>query len=292
MVGAGGFLGRHLVSALEAAGRRVASYTLGHPFASAAGEPAPELAAARTVYWLASIINPQLSLDPQRVAADRRAFAGFLDVLDAHALTPTVVALSSGGTVYDPDTPAPYREDSPARPRTEYGVAKLELERLLSQRCPTRCVTLRVSNAYGPGQPVAAGQGVIAHWLAAAAVGSPIAVFGDPMTTRDYVYAGDIAAALVGVDTAVREGRDLPPVVNIGSGQPTSLQELAELVLDVVGVPGSRIEHHQRRSFDLPHTWLDIRLAHSVLGWQPSTPLPEGIRLAWAAVQAAEGRTP
>lgn len=285
VIGAAGFIGQHLVAGLVAAGRSVASYTRELPFRSPDGQPAPGLAVARTVYWLASIINPQLAQDAERVAADRRAFEEYLDLLDAHTLTPTVVVLSSGGTVYDPGTPAPYREDSPTGPQSAYGIAKLTMERTLVTRCPDRGVTLRVANAYGPGQPVAPGQGVIAHWLAAAAAGLPIEIFGDPATTRDYVYTGDLVAALVAVDSAVRERRALPPVVNIGSGVPTSLQELAEIVLDVVGVPGLQIAHHERRSFDLPHTWLEVGLARRVLGWAPTTPLPEGIRQAWSAAR-------
>ena len=70
--------------------------------------------------------------DPGRVRADRDAFAGLLDTVRRRPDPPRVVLLSSGGTVYDPTAPPPYRESSPTRPACAYGRAKLELEATLA----------------------------------------------------------------------------------------------------------------------------------------------------------------
>jgi len=283
VVGAAGFLGRALVDGLRRAALPVSSYTRSAPFLDGDGAARPGLASASTVYWLATQINPQIAeQQPEKVAEDLAAFEQFLRTVKALVVPPTVVLLSSGGTVYDPDVAPPYAETAPTRPGSAYGSAKLALEEQLAARAPGRFVTLRVSNAYGPGQPVASGQGVIAHWLRAARRGEDIRLFGAPETIRDYVYVDDVARAMRAVDAVPGP---LPPVLNIGSGRPTTLQELAETVLAVVQDPAVQLVVEGRRSFDVPRTWLDISLAASVLGWSPQTPLTDGIAAAWAAVR-------
>ena len=283
VVGAAGFLGRALVEALRGSATGVSAYTRSVPFLGPDGAAAPGLTSARTVFWLATQINPQIAeQQPSKVAEDRAAFDAFLHAVRGLPAPPTVVLLSSGGTVYDPDTAPPYAETAPTRPLSAYGGAKLALEALLAGAGLPRVVTLRVSNAYGPGQPVASGQGVIAHWLRAGRRGEDVRLFGDPETTRDYVYVDDIAAAMVAVDAC--QG-PLPPVLNVGSGRPTTLRELAETVLTVVDDPALRLVVEPRRSFDVPRTWLDVSLAGDVLGWRPVTSLPDGIAAAWTEVR-------
>jgi nucleoside-diphosphate-sugar epimerase len=77
----------------------------------------------------------------------------------------------------------------------------------------------------------------------------------------------------------------LPPVVNVGSGRPTALSELADMVLSVVADPRLQLVVEPRRSFDVAKTCLDVGLAASALGWAPATSLADGIGAAWAAVR-------
>ena len=283
VVGATGFLGRSLVPALRTAGAQVATYTRSIPFLDADGRAAPGLAGAGTVFWLATGANPQTAeQQPDRVVADHTAFRGLLHAVQELTPAPTVVLLSSGGTVYDPAASPPYDESSPTRPVSAYGAGKLALEELLAREAPGRQVAVRVSNAYGPGQPVASGQGVIAHWLRAAQCGQPVRLFGDPSTTRDYVFVQDIVRALVAV---AGHSSHLPPVLNVGSGRPTTLAELAETVLAVVADPSLQRLVEPARSFDVARTWLDVGLARDLLGWTPQTALPDGIAAAWDAIR-------
>jgi UDP-glucose 4-epimerase len=286
VIGAGGFLGSALVPVLQSAGVPVTAFTRKTPFLTDSGAPNAGLLAARTVFWLASSINPAIAeAEPGRVHEDRETFVALLRAVERLADPPRVVLVSSGGTVYDPAEPPPYREDSPTRPRGAYGRAKLDLEhRLLAAELhPGRAVVARVSNAYGPGQPAASGQGVIAYWLRAVAAGDPITIFGDPATTRDYVYVDDIAGALLAMH---RHPGALPPVVNVGSGRPTALAELAELVRAAAG-RAATVRLAPARGFDLPHSWLDVRLAADLLGWRPPTGLPAGIAAAWRWTQSS-----
>lgn len=280
VVGADGFLGSHLVPALERAGREVSSFTLDIPFYDN-GQLAAGIASARTIFWLASMINPQIAAEhPERVEQDRAVFRQLLDGLRTAGLSPTVVILSSGGTVYDPNSEPPYREDSPTGPISAYGRAKVEFEQMLRALNPGASVAVRVANAYGPGQRAAAGQGVIAYWMAAALEGKPITVIGERATARDYVFVSDIADALVAIDEA--ESSTLPQVVNVGSGQATSLGELVETMSAVVGE--LELDEQPARSFDVPRTWLAIELAAERLDWKPKVSLHEGLAQTWAYV--------
>ena len=122
--------------------------------------------------------------------------------------------------------------------------------------------SLRLSNAYGPGQPARPGQGVVASWLAAAVAGRPLHIIGDGEAVRDFVFIDDVAGAIVAACTS----DDVPPVVNVGSGQPTRLRKLAEIVLAAVADPVLELTLDPGRPFDVAATWLDVSLARTALG--------------------------
>lgn len=283
VIGAGGFLGSALVRSAQQSLVPYAAFTRLVPFLDPDGRPASGLAAAHTIYWLASSINPAVAeSEPDRIAADQNAFTSLLRAVEKLPHTPRVVLLSSGGTVYDPSIAPPYHESSPTAPLGAYGRAKLAMEATLA--CcglpAGQAVAVRVANAYGPGQPARRGQGVVAYWLHAVARDEAITIIGDPHSTRDYVFVEDIVAALL----AIHGTSDaLPPVINVGNGVPTSLGELAGLVRSVTGTE-REIRYQPARGFDVPHTWLDVSLAARVLGWRPRTRLADGVAAAWRAI--------
>jgi UDP-glucose 4-epimerase len=286
VIGAAGFLGTALVRAATREGVACSTFTRQVPFVDEAGRPGSDLVAARTVYWMVSSVNPALAeAEPHRVVTDREAFEALLLALAPLPEPPRVVLLSSGGTVYDPSQPPPYRETSPTSPVGVYGRSKLELERRLADA--GLGVAIRVANAYGPGQPARGGQGVIGYWLRALAAGNEITIIGDPGTTRDYVYMDDVASALLAVNAATGP---LPPAINVGSGQPVTLEALAELVRETTG-SAAPIRRQEARGFDVPHTWLDITLAGTALGWKPRTELRDGLAAAWREQSGLGGTT-
>jgi len=280
VVGGRGFIGRKVVHALRRRGHDVLVFDRDAPVLEG-GELARAARTVSHVVWSASTINPMIAEnDPDRVAQDLVTFEEYLRAAAAAPRTPTTVLLSSGGTVYDLDAVPPFRESAPVRPASAYGEAKLAIEEGL-RRSGQAGVVLRVSNAYGPGQPVAPGQGVVSHWLHAAASGQTLHLFGDQGVARDYVYVDDLAAAVVHV--VEHDGR-LPAVLNVGSGRATSLRALLQVVEAVVGDDLPPVEIHPARGFDARSTWLDCGLAEERLGWTAQTRLEDGVRETWHAI--------
>src|SRR5206468_1773785 len=150
-----------------------------------------------------------------------------------------------------------------------YGRAKLMLEHCVLQSL-SDAVVIRVANAYGPGQPAARGQGVVAHWLGALSRDESVIVYGDPTTSRDYIYVGDVASALL---IAARVDGKLPPILNVGSGRATSLADLLHHVIRVVDKERVQVEYALSRGFDVSANWLDVSLANNILDWSPSIEL-------------------
>jgi UDP-glucose 4-epimerase len=233
--------------------------------------------AIRTVVWCASRINPRLSeTDPLFAIRDGADLLAFVRAASALPVPPRLILLSSGGTVYGPPAQPPFRESDEPSPVNAYGLDKWVQEQ--SARTGGLDVTvLRIANAYGPGQRPAPGQGVLAHWMTAVKQDLPVQVFGDPTATRDYVYADDVARAVVAAHRAL----DAPPVVNIGSGVATTLGGLLDALRLAVAPHSVQAEHFPPRASDASHSVLDVSLARRTLGWEPQVSLRDGVRLMW-----------
>ena len=272
IVGSRGFLGRALAGRLRQAGVSVAGFDKGELTADAFGM----IGQARTVFWAASSINPAIAAgNPERVTEDRHLLVDFLDEFTAQADPARLVFFSSGGTVYGAGTP-PFSENSPTQPTTAYGQAKLALEHIIRERLPNS-VSVRIANAYGPGQIPAPGQGVIGHWLQAAATNQPIKVIGDLDTARDYLYIDDLTEALL----KIHRSGPLPPVLNLGANTPITLRQVLRAVEKATSGKTLEVEQIPARSFDLPDVWLDSSLAEQTLRWHPKVDLDTGVAKAW-----------
>ena len=277
VVGATGFLGSAIMRQLAMGGTAAVGFTLERPL-QADGRFDPNLAGVRTVLWAASRINPKLAAEsPELVAQDKGDLQRALDHFSALPQPPRVVSFSSGGTVYGSPAQPPYAETDVPAPVNAYGEAKLELEHVL-EASGLETVSLRIANAYGPGQRPAPGQGVLAHWMEAVLAGQQLHFYGNPEDTRDYVFIDDIARAAVAAHTCSAP----PAVVNVGSGEATSLEHLLEVFLGVVAPHEPEVVRHPPRSTDTAHSTLDVSLAREALDWTPQATLEQGVAAQWA----------
>lgn len=186
-----------------------------------------------------------------------------------------LVFASSGGTVYGVLTSVPADERDDTRPRCAYGVSKLAVEKYLTlyhDLWRLDCVSLRISNAYGPGQKVGRNFGAISTFAAHVSRGEPITVFGDGSVIRDYIYIDDLIEAII----AAGRHRGGPRVMNIGSGIGKSLNDIIN-ALGRLSAKKIQVNYAAGRDLDVPVSVLNISLAEAILKWKPRTCFEAGM---------------
>lgn len=188
------------------------------------------------------------------------------------------VVLISSGAVYGNQAVQPVNEEMTPDPRSPYAVSKLASEyylRTIGGLWGIETVSLRVFNAYGPGQhdpPVHAP--VIPYFLRQAWKDGTIVVHGDGKQTRDYVHIDDVVTAMCAASTAPDVNQR---VINVGSGQETSVRELARLAVEITG-GNPEIVYNTRNEGGLSRLCADISLARKLLNYQPTISLESGLR--------------
>jgi UDP-glucose 4-epimerase len=185
----------------------------------------------------------------------------------------------SSGAVYGDQGAQPLKETAIPDPRSPYAVSKLAAEyyvRTIGDLWGIETVSLRVFNAYGPGQRLPASHPpVIPNFLRQATHNGTLVIHGKGAQTRDYVYVDDVVDAMVAASTA--PGLD-NAVINVGSGMETSISELVRLVFDACNST-AEIMDNPRNSPGVSRMCADLTLAREKLGYQPRVKLPEGLRL-------------
>jgi UDP-glucose 4-epimerase len=130
---------------------------------------------------------------------------------------------------------------------------------------------LALANVYGPRQDPHGEAGVVAIFAGNLVAGRPCVVFGDGSQTRDYVFVDDVVDAFA---RAARRGGGL--VMNIGTGQETSVSKLYEIVAKACG-SDLKARPAPARPGEVQRSALDPRRAGLHLGWKPWTPLGKGV---------------
>lgn len=105
--------------------------------------------------------------------------------------------------------------------------------------------------------------------------GETLTVYGDGSQTRDYIFSEDLADGIVRAIEARVSG-----VYQLGTGRGTSLNTLIETLAAVTGLE-PHVRYEDFRPGELVHTWCDVRKARNGFGFDPSTPLEEGLAQAW-----------
>lgn len=189
------------------------------------------------------------------------------------------VVLVSSGAVYGDQHEQPLKETAPPDPHSPYAVSKLAAEyyvRTIGNLWDIETVSLRVFNAYGPGQNLPPSHPpVIPNFLRQAVRDGTLVLHGDGSQTRDYVFVDDVVDAMVAASTAPKVNRLM---INVGSGTETSLRELSRLVMDITASDAEVIVN-PRAEPGVSRMCADLRLAREKLGYQPRISLAEGLRL-------------
>ncbi|HEY3920827.1 MAG TPA: NAD-dependent epimerase/dehydratase family protein [Gaiellaceae bacterium] len=190
------------------------------------------------------------------------------------------VVFSSSSSVYGSSGELPRTEAMPVDPISPYGVAKLAAERYCVSFSRVydgiESVVLRYFNVFGPRQsPYSEYAAVVPLFITAIARGEPIRVYGDGEQSRDFTYVANVIDATMRAANAEgASGR----IFNIAAGSPATVNELAAAIGRIVEKQVEK-ELLPPRPGDVRDSWADVGEAKAVLGYEPSVPLEEGLRL-------------
>lgn len=236
------------------------------------------------VFHQAAIRITQCAEEP-RLAHDVLA-TGTFNVLEAAVrANVTKVVAASSASVYGLAEVFPTGEDHHAYAnRTLYGAAKVYNEGLLrsfNEMYGLDYVALRYFNVYGPRMDVfGVYTEVLVRWMERIAAGTPPLILGDGSQTMDFVYISDIARA--NVLAAKSDVTD--EVFNVASGAETSLAQLADALLEVMGRSDLKPEHGPERKVNaVPRRLASTEAAREKLGFEARVSLHEGLTelVAW-----------
>jgi UDP-glucose 4-epimerase len=311
VTGGAGFIGSHVVDGLLEAGHEVAvvdNLSTGqrgnlNPRAQffEADIRSQELAAVfdsfkpEVVDHHAAHADVRESLDDPMYDADVNVL-GSLNVLQQAVRSGArkMIFISSGGACYGEPVELPCPESHPIRPLSPYGASKAAIElylHLYRETYGLDFTVLRYANIYGPRQDMLSEEGrVVAIFTQLMLSGGQPRINGDGEQQRDFLYVSDVVAA----NRAALE-RGSGQAYNLGSGQPTSVNQIFALLKRITDYPGSSV-HVEAKAGEVLRTYLDASKAQRELGWRPEVSLEPGLRQtvdyfrsALAASRATQG---
>lgn len=236
-----------------------------------------------SVVHLAAIGSvPRSIADPIRShAANATGTLLLLEAARAAGVTHVVGASSS--SVYGANPALPKCEREWVRPMSPYAVTKLATEQYLlayQDSFGFETLAFRFFNVFGPRQ--AAGHAyaaVIPIFIDAMLGGRPLPVNGDGLHSRDFTYVGTVCRVLL---DAVRDRVSHPEPVNLAFGTNTTLLQLIDALVDVLGV-APVVEHRPERPGDVRHSQADNAVLRSLFPSVEAVPLRQGLEetVAW-----------
>jgi len=245
-------------------------------------ELAGVVARCDVIYHLAAQVGTIPSiLDP--VADARANVLGTIRLLAAcRDSSVRKIVCSSSAAPYGEAQTDLIAEEHPLEPESFYALSKLSAERyavLAAQLLQLPTVCLRYFNVYGLPLSRSEYAGVISIFLERLQRDEPLVIYGDGTQSRDFVYVRDIVGANL---LAARNG--VPGTTyNIGTGIPTTVLELAEIMSALAGRP-LRIEFRPRRAGEIQRSTAAIDRARADLGYAPLYDLRAGLGEIWEQV--------
>ena len=195
----------------------------------------------------------------------------------------------SSSSVYGVNPNVPWTEaDHVLQPISPYASTKVSAELLghvYAHLHGIRFVALRFFTVYGPRQRPDLAIHKFANLMLQRA---RVPLYGDGSTRRDYTYVEDIVS---GIRAGIEYEQTPFELFNIGNNRTVSLLELIRELEVVLGV-SAKIQWLPEQPGDVPQTWADIHKAQALLGYEPRTPLRQGLSrfVEWLAVSGAAAR--
>jgi UDP-glucose 4-epimerase len=232
---------------------------------------------ADTVFHQAAIPSVQRSVD-NPIASNQANVDGTLNVLvAARDCGAKKFIFASSSAIYGDEPTLPKREDMKPDPLSPYAVAKITGEyyaRVFSEIYGLKTVCLRYFNVYGPRQdPKSEYSAVIPIFISRILEGLPPVIYGDGNQTRDFCNVRDVVKANI----LAMEKESVVGVFNIACGKKTSLNQLARVIMDIMGSDAAPI-HERPRKGDIQDSVANITAARMGLNFEPDYDLVSGLR--------------
>jgi len=181
---------------------------------------------------------------------------------------------ASSCAVYGAPLKLPLTEREPLKPMSPYAESKVWAEDAVRQaatRTMGTCI-FRLFNVFGPRAPVNQYSGVITQFASRLRQNRPPLIYGDGEQTRDFIFVADAVKFFV----AALEGKAVG-TFNVGSGEGTTVNQLADAMINITGRKHLRPEHAEARRGDIPHSRADMRAAVKALLTEPEHSLVQGL---------------
>jgi UDP-glucose 4-epimerase len=288
VTGGSGFIGRHVVADLTAAGAAVRVLDLvAHPDPAVEVvrgdliDPAVRAAAFEGgcdhVVHLAAVTSVLKSVEQPELThrTNVEATHGLLEDARKSGVRSLVFA-STGGAVTGEMTGNVITEQTQMRPLTPYGATKAAGEMLMwayTGVYDMRCAFMRLTNAYGPGMQ--AKDSIVARLMRCIRLGTTFEIYGDGTQVRDYVHAYDVRDAM---RMALTDERWVGPTV-LGTGHSISVLDVVEQVRTVSGAE-LPVRHGPAKAGEVPAVIVDNAQALSQ-GWTPKYDFASGVAGVW-----------
>ena len=294
VTGGCGFLGSHLCDALIARGDHVVCldnlstgrienihHLLEHPRFELTqcdvSEGIPVHGELDAVAHLACPASPRdyLRLPLETLAVGSSGTTHALRLAEANAARFLLASTSEvyGDPVMHPQPEEYWGNVNPIGPRSVYDEAKRFSEALAMAYAAARGVNagiVRIFNTYGPRMSPRDGR-VVTNFIVQALRDEPITIYGDGSQTRSFCYVGDLVRGLV----AMLDSTETGPI-NLGNPEEFTIRDFAELVLRLTG-SASRLDYLPLPQDDPTRRRPCVDRARERLGWQPETPVSEGV---------------
>ena len=193
------------------------------------------------------------------------------------------IIFASSSEVYGEPVEIPEREDGHINPKIPYAVVKLFGEKMVEaywQKYHLPGVALRFFNVYGPKQESSDYGFVMGIFIKQVLDGKPPIIFGDGSQTRDFVFVDDnIEASVLAWQTDNANGE----VLNIGTGKPTTILDLAEEIIEACGKTATLKPEFQAPRDDIKHRFPDVAKLQRILNFRARASLKQGLQktIAW-----------
>jgi len=183
----------------------------------------------------------------------------------------------SSSEVYGTALNSPMDEDHPLNPMSPYAAAKAGADRLVYSYMQTYdfpAVIVRPFNNYGPWQHL---EKAIPNFIVSALQDHPLTLHGSGESSRDWIYVEDTCEALCRIMHADRE-KVVGETINLGTGIDTSVNAIAKKILNILGLPESRIEYVADRPGQVSRHISSTEKAKRLLNFETTVSLDEGLQ--------------